>query len=117
MASGSLYRSPDGSAALGASDGIAIFRGQWSGSLDDLTITYWVESAELLPLDVVGKPLGVVGKRRTTGVRRVAGSKALVFSYYRWLVEPGFIDVELTPAQSASFAVSDRFVECRTTSN
>ena len=105
MASGSLYRSTDGHAALGASDGIAVFRGHWSSSPASLNVTYWLESAELLPQNVIGKKRAVVA-------RKVPGSNALVFSYYRWLIEPGFIDVELVPAQSAPFAVSDRFAEC-----
>jgi hypothetical protein len=107
MASGSLYRSADG-AALGSSDGIAIFRGRWSASPAGLDVTYWLESAELLPPDQ-----DIVGKKRSSVARQVPGSDALVFSYYRWLIEPGFIDVELIPARSASFAVSDRFAECR----
>ena len=107
MASGSLYRSADGGAVLGSSDGIAVFRGHWSRTPAGLNVTYWVESAELLP-----PGQDIVGKKHTIVARQAAGSQALVFSYYRWLVEPGFIDIELVPAQSAPFVVADRFVEC-----
>jgi len=106
MASGLFYRGTTG-AGLGASDGIAIFRGQWSGSLDHLNVTYWLESAEILPPDQ-----NIVGKKRTMVARHAPGSKAIVLTYYRWFVEPSAIDIELTPAQSAPFVVSDRFVEC-----
>ena len=108
MASGLFYRGSDGGAALGASDGIAIFRGHWSGSPDHLAITYWVESAEILPSDQQ-----IVGKKITTAARHVPWSHALVFSYFRWFVEPALIDIEFTPARSASFEVSGRFVECQ----
>lgn len=107
MASGTFYGRESGSVALGASDGIAIFRGHWSGSLDHLSITYWVQSAEIVPRD-----RNIIGKKTTTLARQVPGSNALVFSYFRWFVEPPLIDIEIKPASSAAFGVSDRFVEC-----
>lgn len=45
MASGLLYRAENG-AGLGASDGIATFRGEWSGTLMDLTVSYALASGD-----------------------------------------------------------------------
>jgi hypothetical protein len=105
MASGLLYRSRGG-AVLGSSDGIATFRGKWSGTLTDLTVSYVLASAEIAPVGVKLSDL----KPRTIKPT-VVSAEMLLFDYQPW---PDELPRQLTLVSAATldFSLSDRMVAC-----
>jgi hypothetical protein len=107
MASGLLYRAENG-AGLGASDGIATFRGEWSGTLMDLTVSYALASAEIQPIGVNLSDL----KRKTTKPT-VVSEEMLLFDYQRWPNELSW-QITLVPAALLAFRLDDRMVKCET---